>query len=195
MTNQTGLKDIDDRYVMHASRPKAAVLSILGAFVVIAFASVDWFRWAQPSIKWAAIIFGLAFTGYFVAFALALGFRRKPVFSVDEAGIGMPTGGLGFVTIPWSEVECYGVVVRGVRYVPGLASEAFGVRLNAEGRKSARFTSAQQREFRLNRASMGADVLLTHWFASERFDAVHDAARRFRPDLDGTEEMGAKRRQ
>ncbi|MEM7496430.1 MAG: hypothetical protein AAF371_00395 [Pseudomonadota bacterium] len=184
----------EDAFVVKASRPKAAVLSMLGAFVVIALAGVDWFRWAEPAIKWSAIIFGLAFVAYFVTFALALAFRSKPVFTVDEAGMGMPTGGFGFVKIPWDEIEGYGLVVRGVKYVPGLASEAFGVRLTPGARTAGRFSETQRREFRLNRISMAADVLLTHWFCPLPFEEVRDAARRFRPDLDLTDRMEAERR-
>ncbi|MEM9763344.1 MAG: hypothetical protein AAF968_12675 [Pseudomonadota bacterium] len=196
MTSETGREDqaASSAFVVHASRPKAAVLSILGAFVVVAFAGVDWFRWTEPAIKWAAIIFGLSFVGYFVTFALALAFRSKPVFSVDEHGIGMPTGSLSFVVIPWDDVDGYGTVVRGITYVPGLASEAFGVRLNAQAKQSDRFTDAQRREFRLNRVSMGADVLLTHWFSSVPFDEVLEAARRVRPDLDATDAMDTEPR-
>lgn len=184
----------DGTFVVHASRPKAAVLSMLAAFVVVAFAGVDWFRWTLPSIKWAAIIFGLAFVGYFVTFALALALRSRPVFTVDGEGIGMPTGGFGFILIPWEDVESYGILVRGVTYVPGLASEAFGVRLTSEARRSKRFSQTQRREFRLNRVSMGADVLLTHWFSSVPFDEVREAARRVRSDLDATDDMEAERR-
>ncbi|MEL6767642.1 MAG: hypothetical protein AAFP17_10710 [Pseudomonadota bacterium] len=196
MTSETGKENAAGAgtFVVHASRSKAAVLSILGAFVVVAFAGVDWFRWTEPAIKWAAIIFGLAFVGYFVTFALALALRSRPVFTVDDDGIGMPTGGIGFVVIPWEDVAGYGTVVRGVTYMPGLASEAFGVRLHADARRSERFTEAQRREFRLNRVSMGADVLLTHWFSSVPFDEVREAARRYRPDLDITDAMDAERR-
>ncbi|MEM6678947.1 MAG: hypothetical protein AAF675_13860 [Pseudomonadota bacterium] len=184
----------EDGLTVYASRPKAAVLSTLGAFVVVAFAGVDWFRWTEPAIKWAAIIFGLAFVAYFVTFALMLAFRRKPVFTVDAEGIGMPTGGMGFVRVPWEEVAGYGRVVRGLRLIPGLASEAFGVRLTPEALRSQRFSISQEREFKLNRASMSADILLTHWFSPLGFDAILAGARRFRPDLDITEAMQAERR-
>jgi hypothetical protein len=179
--------------VIHASRSKAAFLAVLGAFVIVTLMAVDWFRWAEPAIKWAAVIFGLGFVGYFVTFACAIAFRRRPVFRVDAAGIGMPTGGTGFLEVPWERVACYGRVVRGIRWIPGLASEAFGVRLTEQGKKDPGLTEAQRREMRLNRVSMGADLLLTHWFSPVDFDEVAAAARRFRPDLDGTDRMEAER--
>ncbi|MEM6972083.1 MAG: hypothetical protein AAF577_04685 [Pseudomonadota bacterium] len=171
-----------------ASRRKAAVLMMLAAFVVLAFIGVDWFRWAQSSVKWGAIIFGLAFAAYFVTFALALFFRGKPVFAVDGDGIEMPIGGLSLIRIPWADVESYELVTRGIRLMPGLATQAFGVRLRPDARARADWSESAVREFRLNRASMDVDVLLTHWFAPVGFDTILDAARRFRPELDRTAE-------
>ncbi|MEO0760779.1 MAG: hypothetical protein AAFZ09_03075, partial [Pseudomonadota bacterium] len=69
------------------------MLMMLSAFVMLAFIGVDWFRWAESSVKWAAIIFGLGFAAYFLTFALALFFRRSPVFVADAEGMSMPVGG------------------------------------------------------------------------------------------------------
>lgn len=175
-----------ERISFPASRRKAALLMMLGAFVVIAFVGVDWFRWAEPAVKWGAIVFGMGFAAYFVTFALALFFRNKPVFAVDAEGIEMPVGSLSLIRIPWSDVESFEVVTRGIRYVPGLASQAFGVRLTADARARPEWSETAVREFRLNRASMDVDVLLTHWFAPVGFDEVLKAARQFKPALDRT---------
>lgn len=177
-----------DRYVVMASRRKPAVLMIFGAFVLLAFIGVDWFRNYASSIKWAAIIFGMFFALYFIGFALALFFRRRPVFSVDAEGIAMPVGGLSLMHFPWHDVESYQIVRQRIKWLPGLASRAFGVVLTEDAHRRARFTESQLREFRLNRSSMNVDVLLTHWFAPVAFEDIREAARRFKPGLDRTPE-------
>jgi hypothetical protein len=172
--------------VLHASRRKAALLAAIAAVVVLAFAGVDWFRGSEPAVRYAAVLLGLALAGYFASFALALFFRRRPVFAADAEGLALPVGMTGLVRVPWSQVADYAIVSRRFRLLPFLSSTAFGARLTAEGRKSGAFTEAQKREFRLNEASMGVDVLLTHWFSPVSLDEVRAAARRFRPDLDRT---------
>lgn len=178
----------EDRVVVMASRKKAAMLMLFGAFVVLAFIGVDWFRDYASSVKWAAIIFGMFFALYFMGFALALFFRPKPVFTVDAEGIGMPVGGFSLLELPWHDVESYAIVTRRIKWMPGLASRAFGVRLTREAHRGGRFGDSELREFRLNRASMDVDVLLTHWFAPVSFEEIRDAARRFKPALDTTPE-------
>ncbi|MEO0822995.1 MAG: hypothetical protein AAF074_21535, partial [Pseudomonadota bacterium] len=167
-----------------ASRRKAAVLAILAGFVVLAFAGADWFRWAEPTMKWAAMTVGFAFAGFFIVFALMLFFRRLPVFTADETGLGMPMGGTALAHLPWEEIESYGVVTRPIPFGLGLSSRVFGVRLREGAAGRLGFSDSQQREVRLNRASMDTDVLLTHWFAPVGFDHVLSAARSFRGDLE-----------
>ncbi|MEM9784088.1 MAG: hypothetical protein AAF899_16635 [Pseudomonadota bacterium] len=167
-----------------ASRRKALVLLVLAVFVVLAFFGVDWFRWAESSVKWGAIVFGMGFAAYFLTFALALFFRNKPVFAVDDEAIEMPIGGMSLIRIPWSDVESYEIVKKGISLVPGIESQAFGVRLQPDARAREDWSETAVREFRLNRASMDVDVLLTHWFAPVGFDEVIAAARRFKPALE-----------
>ncbi|MEO0761811.1 MAG: hypothetical protein AAFZ09_08375, partial [Pseudomonadota bacterium] len=65
---------------------------------------------------------------------------------------------------------------------------AFGVRLTPEARRRADWSESTVREFRLNRASMNVDLLLTHWFSPVDFTEILAAARRFEPALDQTRE-------
>lgn len=181
-----------DGVVLGASRRKAGFLLAIAALVVLGFAGVDWFRGAEPAIRYAAMIFGLGLAGYFATFALALFFRRKPVFAADARGLALPVGLTGLVSLPWEHVAGYAVISRRFRLVPFAASTAFGVRLTPAGKRHGGFTDAQVREFRLNEASMGADVILTHWFSPVGFEEVRAAARRFRPDLDRTGEAPAR---
>ncbi|MEM6490130.1 MAG: hypothetical protein AAF677_17995 [Pseudomonadota bacterium] len=175
-----------ERIEFPASRRKAAVLMIMAAFVVLAFVGVDWFRWAETSVRWAAIVFGVGFASYFTMFALALFFRRKPVFTADASGLGLPVGGLSLIEIPWGDIDHYEIVTRKVRLLPGLATRAFGVVLTDEAMRRRSLSESVRREIRLNRASMGVDILLTHWFAPVGFEEIRAAARRWRPQLDTT---------
>lgn len=176
-----------DAVVMHASRRKASFLVLIAAFVVLAFVGVDWFSAAEPAVQIAAILVGVGLAGYFTAFALALFFRRQPVFEVDADGIALPVGLAGLVRLPWAHVERYAVVSRRFRLLPFAASTAFGLCLTSEGKRRGGFSDAQVREFKLNQASMGVDVILTHWFSPVPFEAIREAAGRFRPDLDATD--------
>lgn len=172
-----------------ASRRKAAFLMVIAALVVLAFAGVDWFRSAEPAIRFAAGLLGAGLAGYFAVFALALFFRRRPVFAVDAQGVALPVGLTGLVRLPWERVAGYAVVSRRYRLLPFAGSTAFGVRLTEEARREGGLSDAEQREFRLNDASMGADVILTHWYSPVGFEAIRAAARRFRPDLDRTDDL------
>ncbi|MEL6196244.1 MAG: hypothetical protein AAFT19_00220 [Pseudomonadota bacterium] len=187
-SEQERMTSSTDGVVVMASRRKAALLMMFSAFVVLTFIGVDWFRGYASSVKWAAIIFGMFFALYFMTFALALFFRRKPVFSVNAEGIGMPVGGLSLLEVPWHDVDGYAIVTKRIKWIPGLASRAFGVRLTHDAHKRGRFSESALREFRLNRASMDVDVLLTHWFSPVAFEEIREAARRFRPALDQTPE-------
>lgn len=171
---------------VHASRTKASMLMLLGAFVVVAFSGVDWFRGLDNAFALAAVVFGLMFAGYFVAFAMALFFRRAPVFAVDMNGIAMPVGILSTLDLSWHEVESYAIVTRPIRWMPGVSSRAFGVTLTPEAFRRRDLDDAVLRECRLNRASMGVDLVLTHWFCPVSFEEVRAHARRFRPGLDAT---------
>jgi hypothetical protein len=92
----------------------------------------------------------------------------------------MPVGLLGLLHVPWEAVESWGIAERRIPWLPLLKQRVFAVWL-VDRRAPGRLVRG---EIMLNRAILGADLVLSDWFVPRGFEAIVLTCRQIRPDLE-----------
>lgn len=165
---------------VRASRANAVILLALGLALVAMMALR-----AGPGRVGVAELVG--FAPFVTALAVillvcgsGLALRRSPVFEASMAGVAMPVGLMGLVHLPWDAVVAWGISERRIPWLPILRQRVFAIWL----RERDVLPRMRQSEISLNRAMMGADLVLSDWFVPRGFDAIVLTCRAIRPDLE-----------
>lgn len=163
-----------------ASRGNALILLALGAALPGMLINVTR-PWGMELRELAAFApFIMFLSAILLACGAGLALRWRPVFEADERGIAMPLGMLGLVRLPWEAVAAWGIAERRVPWLPVLNQRVFALWLHDRHA----VPRLRQGEIALNRAMMGADLVLSDWFVPRGFDAIVLTCRTLRPELE-----------